>query len=350
LPFVNHGPMSTVAKRRIGVIIPGRRPQVIQDAVTLLVADRTPLHELHVLTPAETAVAFRAALSRTKQARWFTRARPARGIVGDRRMVHTVGRGETLGSAADDLLRSFRDVCDDPLNDVRLVIASDAGPLGLVATQVFQWAAKPGDRVFLLTRSTKRRAGRSRSSAEVVELPFVLPEQPLAPDTTYQQLAASRRIERRRQLEPRTLTLDRARRIAIADDTEISLPRVQFFWLYCFATLAPTAFPLPELIGRITVNETRVVVAHAQAADLEVLISHVRDAFLELFPHAEREFPAFLVRACGQTPGLPSVVAKVNRAIRQALGTAAEPYLIAGGRRTGGYRLTLPPSQVRFST
>jgi hypothetical protein len=266
-------------------------------------------------------------------------------------MLHAVGRGETLGSAADDLLRIFLSLCDDPLNDVRLVLASDAGPFGLAAIQAFPFAAKPGDRVFVLTRGAGPRKANARvpARAAVLELPFVLPEQPLPSGTTYQQLAASRRIERRRLLEPRTLTLDRARRVAIADDTEVALPRVQFFWLYCFATLAPAAFPLPELIGRLDVEGGRLAVTHAHASELDVLISRVRDAFLELFPHAEREFPGFLLRACGATPGLPSVVAKVNRAFRQALHAAAEPYLIAGGRRTGGYRLTLPPSQIRFA-
>jgi hypothetical protein len=51
-------------------------------------------------------------------------------------------------------------------------------------------------------------------------------------------------------------------------------------------------------------------------------------------------------RACGPSPGLPSVIAKLNAHLKRALGGGAEPYLIAGGRGAGGYRLTLPPAQI----
>jgi hypothetical protein len=67
-----------------------------------------------------------------------------------------------------------------------------------------------------------------------------------------------------------------------------------------------------------------------------------------LFPDAAEEFPFVLQRACGPTPGLPSVIAKLNARLKGALGAGAEPYLIAGGRRAGGYRLTLPPAQLKL--
>jgi hypothetical protein len=34
--------------------------------------------------------------------------------------------------------------------------------------------------------------------------------------------------------------------------------------------------------------------------------------------------------------------------LKRALGGGAEPYLIAGGRGAGGYRLTLPPAQIKL--
>jgi hypothetical protein len=53
-------------------------------------------------------------------------------------------------------------------------------------------------------------------------------------------------------------------------------------------------------------------------------------------------------RACGPQPGLPSTISKINAALRRALGRGAGPYLIEGGRGTGGYRITLPASAIQI--
>jgi hypothetical protein len=91
-----------------------------------------------------------------------------------------------------------------------------------------------------------------------------------------------------------------------------------------------------------------IATEHPQRAQLDGVVRHIRRVFATLFPEAVDEFPVVFKRACGPTPGLPSIIAKLNASLKRALGAGAEPYLIAGGRGAGGYRLTLPPAQIRL--
>jgi hypothetical protein len=325
--------------------------------------NRHGIDELHVLTLADTTNTFRLALIRpgsaTALSRWFTKPPSSQDVIGETRMIHSLGRGQARlspGTVADDLLRVLHAFCEDRVNDVTLVVSPDAGLLGLLAGPAFQIASKPTDRMFVLEPSRRGRAsavrGRhtlSRSGPALLELPTVLAERSAAAAITYQELAKSRRLARLRLIEPGMLVMNASLRTVTAGDTVIVLPRLQFFWMYCFAMLAPNPFPLSELCATVTVGpEGRVSVAPPSRRHLETLVARIRRAFVSLFPEAAHEFALMFTRACGPSPGLPSVVAKLNSALRRALEMGADPYLIVGGRRSGGYRLTLPPTQIEL--
>ena len=183
------------------------------------------------------------------------------------------------------------------------------------------------------------------------EVPIILAERPMKPSQSYTELVTSRRLVRRRLFQPGTLTLDGRRRAIRIDDVELPVPRLQFFWMFCLATLAPKALPLRLLCGNFDVEaDGRITIAaeHPQRAQLEAHARHVKRVFVTLFPNAGDEFPLVFRRACGPTPGLPSVIAKLNAQLKRAFGVGAEPYLIAGGRGTAGYRLTLRPAQLQL--
>jgi hypothetical protein len=145
------------------------------------------------------------------------------------------------------------------------------------------------------------------------------------------------------------LVLNGKQRVIGIDDVELVLPRLQFFWMFCLATLAPQALPLRVLSANVDVDaDGRIAIAsnHPQRANLEALVRHIKRVFVTLFPEAAEEFSSVFKRACGPAPGLPSAIAKLNGRLKRALGAGAEPYSIAGGRGAGGYRLTLPPAQI----
>jgi hypothetical protein len=128
----------------------------------------------------------------------------------------------------------------------------------------------------------------------------------------------------------------------------LSFPRLQFFWLFAFARMAPRAFPLKALNGSFQLDaRSNIIVApnHPDRRTLEAVVSHTRKTFDDLFPESVDEFPLIFKRACGHSPGLPSIVAKINAVLRRALGVGAAPYLIAGGRGEG-YRLSIGRAQI----
>src|SRR4051812_21826501 len=104
--------MSNCQKHRVTVIVPGRNPQCVQEAVVAITENRHRIDELHVLTLADTTNTFRLALiqprSPTALSRWFTRRPAPQEVIGDTRMIHSLGRGQaglSPGNVADDLLR-----------------------------------------------------------------------------------------------------------------------------------------------------------------------------------------------------------------------------------------------------
>jgi hypothetical protein len=320
--------------------------------------------ELHVLASVDAADRLRTALLKPGTTSALADRCKHLGIaqadiVFSRRAIHGLGRFGTSGSIADDVLDTLRKLCGDTMNDVTVVASSNAGVVGILAHSALQLVGKPTDRFFVLAVGPRTRAAskpsRHRedraSRPPLLEVPAILAERPLLPIQSYTELAAARRLARRRLSQPGILTLDGRRRAIRIDDVELPVPRLQFFWMFCLATLAPQALPLRLLCGNVDIEtDGRITIAseHPQQAHLEVLARHMKRVFVTLFPNAGDEFPLVFRRACGPTPGLPSVIAKLNAQLKRAFGVGAEPYLIVGGRGTAGYRLTLPPAQLEL--
>jgi hypothetical protein len=350
---------------RVLVVAPGADPAVVLDAVTAIAAsDCRCVDELHVLASVDAADRLRATLLKPGATSALAERCKHLGIaqadiVFSRRTIHGLGRFGTSGSIADDVLDTLRRLCGDVMNDVTVVASSHAGVVGILAHSALQLVGKSTDRFFVLpvglgTRaaSKPRRHREDRASRPLLlEVPAILAERPMLPIHSYTELAAARRLARRRLSQPGILTLDGKRRTIRIDVVELPVPRLQFFWMFCLATLAPQALPLRLLCGNVDIEtDGRITIAseHPQQAHLEVLARHMKRVFVTLFPNAGDEFPLVFRRACGPTPGLPSVIAKLNAQLKRAFGVGAEPYLIAGGRGTAGYRLTLPPAQLEL--
>lgn len=333
------------------------------DALTAVAAnDGNCFDELHVLTSADSAGRLGEVLLKPGAASALADRCRRLGIAKadilfGRRTIHALGRSGTPDSIADDALNILRALCGDSMNEVTVVASSDAGLLGILAHSALQLVGRLTDRFFVLdVRPTakdgsvprRRREGHGSRPA-LLEVRTILAEKPAPPSQSYSELGDSRRLARRRLSQPGMLVLNGRRRVISIDDVELALPRLQFFWMFCLATLAPQVLPLRFLSANVDVDtDGRITIAskHLQRANLEALVRHIKRVFVTLFPEAAEEFSFVFKRACGPAPGLPSAIAKLNGQLKRALGAGAEPYLIAGGRGTGGYRLTLPSAQI----
>jgi hypothetical protein len=337
----------------------------VYGALTAMAAnDRNCFDELHVLTSADDTDRLAAVLLKPGTAAALADRCRRLGIAKTdilfgRRTIHAIGGAATPDRIADDALNILRTLCEDARNEVTVVASSDAGALGILAHAALQLVGRLADRFFVLdvrapagdgSGPRPNRDGRGARPA-LLAVETILADRPAPPNQSYHDLAAARRLLRRRLSQPGLIVLNGKRRVVRIDDVELSLPRLQFFWLYCLATLAPQALPLRELSANVAVDaDGRIAVAsrHPQQANLEALVRHLKRVFVTLFPEAAEEFPFVFKRACGPAPGLPSAIAKLNGHFKRALGPGAEPYLIAGGRGAGGYRLTLPPAQIKL--
>jgi hypothetical protein len=341
---------------RVLVVAPGSSPVAVTDALTALVThDRHAVDELHVLVPTAAVERLRDTLLGAPFASALTGLCQRLGIARSdmlfgRRTIHSLGgpeRTHTATSQADDVLETIQTLCRDNLNEVTIVAALDAGSTGVLAHSALQLVGRPSDRFFMLEHVSKRRARRPL----LEELPMVLAERALSAGQRYQDVAASRQRARRRLTEPGVFRLNARRRALLIDDVVVSLPRLQFFWMFCLATFAPRHLPHRILSGHFDVDaHGRIAVAphHPQRAEIEAVIAHLRRIFVTLFPDAPDEFAMVFSRACGAAPGLPSIIAKLNANLKRSLGIGAAPYLIAGGRGAPGYRLIVPPQRIKL--
>jgi hypothetical protein len=136
----------------------------------------------------------------------------------------------------------------------------------------------------------------------------------------------------------------------VVGETVVTLPAMQFFWMYCLASTTGERIPLAELTGAFASGRRQPVPMTQKLPDgrVRVFPADLQRAFVQLFPMAADKFDAMYLRSCGPQPGLPSTISKINAALRRALGRGAAPYLIQGGRGAGGYRLTLPASGIQI--
>jgi CRISPR-associated protein (TIGR02584 family) len=352
------------------VVVAGSAAEVVGQTLSAIVDhDRSSVDELHVLASVRTGRRLREELLRSSGG-----APPLADLCAHlgilrsdilfaSRTIHLLGQPDEplrLGGMADDMLEAMRDLCTRD-NLLTVVVAPDARPLGLLAYAALALVGRPRDRLFFLeidrtaaapaarTRGGRRAAGQAGGRGVLLNVPIVLAAEPIQSSDTFQTMADTRRRARLRLQEPGAMFLDGRRHVVRIDDVDIAMPSRQFFWLFVIATRAPATFPLKALSGNFHVDAHGHITITASSPERETLAAVVAGAkklFTILFPGAAEEFARVLTQACGPSPGLPSIVAKINRRLKHVLGIGAVPYVIAGGRSAGGYRLTLPPEVI----
>ena len=335
--------------------------------IAALARDPDSVDELHVITSGAAGGKLRASLLRAAGGtepltEWCRQLGIARGdVLFGSRTIHVLAESAdaSAGETADEMLDTLRALCTGS-NIVDVAASVDSGPLAVLAHAALGLVGRSSDQFYFIDtelESSRMRGVRSTRARDLAPrpailapAPFVLSATPLAADVTFQELADSRRVARRRLADPGEMILDAQLRTVRVGTTHVVLPRLQFFWLFVFATLAPAAFPLRGLSGNFQVDAHGRIVLAATAPDraaLETVIGITRRLFTSLFPSATEDFPRMFKRACDVSPGLPSIVAKINARLKRELGLGATPYLIAGGRSAEGYRLTLAPVRIR---
>jgi hypothetical protein len=328
--------------------------------------DRGSVDELHVITSGASGAKLRTDLLRSPSgtepvSEWCDYLGIARGdILFGSRTIHVLPEATgpvDAGEIADEMLETLR-ILSAPSNILSIAAAGDAGPLAILAHAALALVGRPHDQFFFIdltrgssaTRPDSPRTHKEPPRAVLTPIPIVFAPAPAADDVSFQRLAESRRIARQRLADPADMVLDVRDRTVRIGATSIALPRLQFFWLFVIATLAPAAFPLKALSGNFQLDGHGRIVVTAGASDrqpVDAALAAAKKAFVTLFPSASEEFPRVLKHACGISPGLPSIVAKINSRLKQDLGIGATPYLIAGGRSAEGYRLMLPAARIR---
>jgi hypothetical protein len=277
-------------------------------------------------------------------------------VVFNRRTLHLVqadvhgSRG--CGAAVDEAMRLLRQVRADAGAELTVLLAADAALCAVVLHAALQIAGRPGDRLLVecpIPPSRAREPGAA-SRDQMMEFPLLLCPDAEHPAGTYTEAVRQRQVERRRLEQPDVLRIDPAQRIVAVGETTVRLPALQFFWVYYLGSTPGERFPLSELSALLAKPPRQPVHLVQKLADARTrsLPSDLQRTFARLFPHATDKFDAMLLRSCGPHPGLPSTISKINARLRRALGRGAAPYLIEGGRGSGGYRLSLPSDCVEL--
>jgi hypothetical protein len=345
---------SKAERYRLLIVAPASSSTAVAEALTLVTRGRGPVDELHVVVPAARADRVRRTLLKPGSASGLSAVCRRLGIsVGDivvgPRTIHGLGSPgdpHDVNALADDTLNILRVLCADENCDITLVAAADAGALGMLARSALELVGRSDDRFFVLEHGSD--GSRQR---QLIELPMLLAERRLASGQGYHELSKIRRTARQRLQEPGVLVLHTLQRLIRIDEIDVTVPRLQFYWLFCLAAFAPDPLPLRLLSGSFSVNTRGVVLvprAHPNRKQIQATIARLRGLFSKLFPDSADDFAFVLKRACGESPGLPSAIAKLNGRLKRALGVGATPYLVAGGRGAGGYRLTLPSHKIKL--
>ena len=314
-------------------------------------------HEIHVVASRERLAELqRDLLGGGRGAAQFAEACAAAGfprdeILFNQRTLHGVGGDGDCGAEADRAVAVLRQLVSSDDSSLSVIVCEDAGASGYLLQAALQIVGRLQDRL-LIDASLLRpqRKGTNARANGHLELPLLLwPANEPAPQT-YGEAVKRRRTERLRIARPDVLRLDVRRRTVAVGETMVTLPAMQFFWMYYLASTTGERFPLAELSGALASARRQPAQLTQKLPDgrVRVFPADLQRAFVQLFPMAADKFEAMYLRACGPHPGLPSTISKVNAALRRALGRGAEPYLIQGGRGAGGYRLALPSSGVQI--
>lgn len=347
---------------QILIVAPGRHPAAaVERAMARLRDEQRVPHEIHVVAPRARLVELQRDCFGAGATR-FAAGCAAAGFSRDEILFnqrtlhaldeHAVADGTT---GADRVLALLRQLSSSDEVALTVVVCEDAGPAGHFLHAALHVAGRILDRLLVDTSTTPVHRKGSKASGDGkgtphLELPVLLwPANEPVPHT-YAEAVKRRRIERLRIAKPDVLRLDVRRRTLVVGETVLTLPAMQFFWMYYLASVSGERFPLAELTGAFASGRRQPVQMTQKLPDgrVRVFPADLQRAFVQLFPMAADKFDAMYLRSCGPQPGLPSTISKINAALRRALGRGAAPYLIQGGRGAGGYRLTLPAPGIQI--
>ena len=276
-------------------------------------------------------------------------------ILLNRRTLHPIRPGDTLllGDEAERMFQLLRQLGEDGRRELTVVIAHDAAALGVLAHAAMQIVARPHDRLFVEVEESRPRRRKNVESPmrwRCAEVPLLLRHRDDAPVAHYMVAVDARRVERQRLESPDPLRLDVRRRAVAIGRTAVRLPAMQFFWLYYLAASAGERFPLSDISAALSSSRrpSPLFVQKLAGGATRTFPADLQRAFARVFPQGLDKFDAMFLRSCGPHPGLPSTISKINAALRKALGRGAAPYLIKGGRGSGGYRVTLPADSIHI--
>jgi hypothetical protein len=342
------------------VVAPGHDPAgVIERAVLRLGGEERMPHEIRVVAPRRRLAEVQRDLLGPGGAVRFGQLCERAGfprdeILFNQRTLHPLeanGEEDCL-AIADRLLDLLRRLSSQDAAVLTVAVAEDAGLASHLLHCCMQVIARTADRLVLFPSgaAVDETVPRSVVSASPeIEIPLLLWPATEPVPATYAEAVAVRRSERRRASRRDVLRLDRRRRTVAVGEASLTLPAMQFFWLYYLASTPGERFPLAELTSRFGAGNRH----HPYAQKLSdgtgrTFPADLHRAFVQLFPFAADKFDAMYRRACGPNPGLPSTISKINAALRRGLGRGAGPYLIEGGRGAGGYRIPLPSSAIQI--
>jgi hypothetical protein len=321
------------------LVADGGSTSLLERSLVRAHADNRLPHEIHIVGPRAPLTELQTDLLSADGAGGFGAMCARLGITRDevlfnQRSFHLLNidaHTTDLCPCADRIFHLFHQLHAGH-HQLTVIGASAAGSLAVITHGVLQIVAKPADR-FLLDMG-----------AAFAEVPLLLLDEVSA--STYREVVSARRAERVRRERPDPLRISVRKRHVRVSDTPIALPAMQFFWLYYLACTPGELFPLQELSTALSSSRRASLPLVQRLSDgrTRTFPHDLQRAFARVFPKATDKFEAMFQRACGPQPGLPSTVSKINAALRRALGRGAEPYLIRGGRGTGGYRLTLDSS------
>lgn len=351
--------MAETPDLHILVIAPGARPrETLARALSALGSDGRAPHEVHVIASQTRLEAVRRDFLLGGATGRFAALCAAAGFARDEilfnhRTLHSLDVDSTpdCNGGASRVLDLLRSVASSSRTSVTVVVAEDAGAAGHLLHACLQIVGRVSDRLLLDVSTGRPARGRTRdtsgASSHQIEIPLLLWPADEPQPSTYAEAVERRRTERRRVAQPEPLRLDVRRRLVSVGETTMTLPAMQFFWLYYLASTPGERFPLAELSslasgGKHPAHFTQKL----RDGRVRVFPADLQRAFAQIFPMGTDKFEAMFRRSCGVHPGLPSTISKINAALRRALGRGAGPYLIQGGRGAGGYRLTVPAVQI----
>ncbi len=362
--------------RRILLVATGLTPQVVTETLYgLAVAEEPPWvpTEVHLLTTAEGAERARLTLL-SEDPGWFRRLcadydLPA--IHFDEGSIHTIGADGHVGdlrtpgdneAAADAITEEVRRLTADPEAALHVSLAGGRKTMGFYAGYALSLFGRPQDRLShvlvsppfeshpeLFYPARERRViytpeGRPVDAAEarvlLAEIPFVrlrhgLPEALLAGRTTFSATVAAAQAA----VAPPALAFALSRRQVVAGGREIRLPPAELALYLWFAWRRMEGKP--------------PLACPSEGAPEE---EHARD-FLAAYralrgPLADTERTEGALRHGMDKAYFLQRRSRLNRRLTEALGPAADPYLLQalGHRPDTRYGLILDPAAIRFET